>query len=383
MFKLLKNCNIYAPQKLGVQDILIANDKIVAIDNNLDSYVSEAEIFDFSGQIITPGLIDQHIHIAGAGGTSGFFSMTPEVNLSDLIACGSTTVVGLLGTDGKTRSIRTLYGKVKSLEQEGISAYMYCGYYGIDSVTITESIQSDMIFIDKVLGCKIAISDIRSSYPTALELLRKVSEVRVGGTIANKKGILHIHLGNLDSKMDVLFELVQKYQFPIEHISPTHVARTKPLFEQAIEFAKLGGTIDITTGASKFTEPYKAVLMALENGAPLENITFSTDGHAGLRKTNEKGEIIGAKVAPIDQNLYQVVQLIQKGGLPIEEAFQLITTNPAKNLGLHQKGKIAVGCDADFCVFNPDLELTNVFAMGKQLMQNKKIIVKGTFEISS
>ncbi|WP_445755975.1 beta-aspartyl-peptidase [Polaribacter sp.] len=259
MFKLFKNCNIYSPQKIGVQDILIAYDKIVAIDTNLDSYVSKAEVFDFSGQIITPGLIDQHIHIAGAGGTSGFFSMTPEVNLSDLIACGSTTVVGLLGTDGKTRSIRTLYGKVKSLEQEGISAYMFCGYYGIDSVTITESIQSDMIFIDKVLGCKIAISDIRSSYPTALELLRKVSEVRVGGTIANKKGILHIHLGNLDTKMDVLFELVQKYQFPIEHISPTHVARTKPLFEQAIEFAKLGGTIDITTGASKFTEPYKAV----------------------------------------------------------------------------------------------------------------------------
>lgn len=383
MLKLIKNCNIYAPQKLGVQDILIANDKIVAIDNNLDSYISKAEIFDFEGQIITPGLIDQHIHIAGAGGTSGFQSMTPEVNLSDLIACGSTTVVGLLGTDGKTRSIRTLYGKVKALEEEGISAYMYCGYYGIDSVTITDSIQSDMIFIDKVLGCKIAISDIRSSYPTALELLRKVSEIRVGGSIANKKGILHIHLGNLDSKMDVLFELVRKYQFPIEHISPTHVGRTKPLFEQAIEFAKLGGSIDITTGASKFTDPYKAVLYALEKGAPLENITFSTDGHAVLRKMNENGEVIGAKVAPIDQNLAEVIQLIKKGGLPIENAFQLITSNPAKNLGLKHKGKIAVGFDADFCVFNQELELTNVFAKGKQLMQNKNIIAKGTFEISS
>lgn len=383
MLKILKNAHIYSPENLGKNDILIANDKILAIDTNLDSYASIAETYDFSGQIITPGLIDQHIHIAGAGGTSGFFSMTPEVHLSDLIACGSTTVVGLLGTDGKTRSIRTLYGKVKSLEQEGISAYMYCGYYGIDSVTITDSIQSDMIFIDKVLGCKIAISDIRSSYPTALELLRKVSEVRVGGSVANKKGILHIHLGNLDTKMDVLFELVQKYQFPIAHISPTHVGRTKELFEQAIEFAKLGGTIDITTGASKFTEPYKAVLMALENGAPLKNITFSTDGHAGLRKINENGKFIGAKVAPVDQNLHQVIQLIQKGGLPIEDAFQLITTNPAKNLGLNQKGKIEVGCDADICVFNQDLELTNVFAMGKQLMQNKNIIVKGTFETTS
>lgn len=383
MLKLIKNAHIYAPQNLGVKDILIANDKILAMDSNLDSFASNAEIYDFSGQIITPGLIDQHIHIAGAGGTSGFYSMTPEVNLSDLIACGTTTVVGLLGTDGKTRSIRTLYGKVKSLEQEGISAYMFCGYYGIDSVTITDSIQSDMIFIDKVLGCKIAISDIRSSYPTALELLRKVAEVKVGAGIANKKGILHIHLGNLDSKMDVLFELVNKYQFPIEYISPTHVGRTKPLFEQAIEFAKLGGSIDITTGASKFTDPYKAVLYALEKGAPLENITFSTDGHAGLRKMNENGEVIGAKVAPIDQNLAEVIQLIKKGGLPIEDAFQLITSNPAKNLGLKHKGKIAVDCDADLCVFNQNLELTDVFAKGNQLMQNKNIIAKGTFEISS
>mgnify|MGYP001100324514 FL=1 len=88
MLKILKNAHIYSPENLGKNDILIANDKILAIDTNLDSYASIAETYDFSGQIITPGLIDQHIHIAGAGGTSGFFSMTPEVHLSDLIACG-------------------------------------------------------------------------------------------------------------------------------------------------------------------------------------------------------------------------------------------------------------------------------------------------------
>jgi beta-aspartyl-dipeptidase (metallo-type) len=352
----------------------------VAIDTNLDSYVSEAEVFDFSGQIITPGLIDQHIHVAGAGGTSGFFSMTPEVNLSDLIACGSTTVVGLLGTDGKTRSLRTLYGKVKSLEQEGISAYMYCGYYGIDSVTITESIQSDMIFIDKVLGCKIAISDIRSSYPTALELLRKVSEVKVGGSIANKKGILHIHLGNLETKMDILFELVQKYQFPIQHISPTHVGRTKALFDQAIDFAKLGGMIDITTGASKYTDPYLSVLYALNQGVLMDLMTFSSDGHAGLSKLNESGVQIGSRTAPIHENLNQAVQLVQKGGLDIEDAFKLITSNPAKNLGLKNKGLITVGADADFCAFDEKLRLQDVFARGKQMMKNTQIVAHNTFD---
>lgn len=306
--------------------------------------------------------------------------MTPEVTLSELVACGTTTVVGLLGTDGTTRNIRTLYSKVKALEQEGLSAYMFCGYYGVDSVTITNGIQEDMIFIDKVLGCKIAISDIRSSYPTALELLRKLRDIRVGGFIGNKKGILHVHLGNLDTKMDPLFELVNTYKFPIEHISPTHVGRTKDLFDQAIEFAKLGGMIDITTGASKYTDPYKSVLYALEKGAAIDNITFSSDGHAGLTKFDDNGKQIGVKKAPIEQNLFEVVQLVKQGQVPIQDAFKIITSNPAKNLGLPNKGRIAVGADADFCAFDSELQVLDVFARGQKLMQDGKLLVKGSFE---
>ncbi|ULC59568.1 beta-aspartyl-peptidase [Flaviramulus sp. BrNp1-15] len=380
MITLIKNTELYTPKHIGKKDILIAGEKIVAIANNLDHFKNEVKVWDVKGKIVTPGLIDQHIHITGAGGKDGFSSMTPEVNLSELISCGTTTVMGLLGTDGTARNIRALYSKAKALEGEGISAYMLCGYYGLDTVTITDSIQAEMLFIDKVLGCKIAISDIRSSYPTALELLRKLRDVRVGGLIANKKGILHVHLGNLSTKMDVLFELVNKYEFPIEHISPTHVGRSKELFEQAIEFAKLGGMIDITTGASKYIDPYESVLYALEKGVKIDNITFSSDGHAGLTKFDENGNPVGTKKAPIDKNLEEVIHLIKKGGISIEDAFKLITVNPAINLGLKQKGRIEVGSDADLCCFTENLELTDVFARGKQMMSNKEVIVKGNFE---
>lgn len=380
MIKLLKNIQVYAPENLGVLDILLANETIIAMDKNLDNFASHAEVYDYSNCIAAPGFIDQHIHITGAGGKDGYASMTPEIPLSELIACGSTTVVGLLGTDGTVRNIKALYAKAKALAQEGISAYMYSGYYGIDSVTITESLQSDMIFIDQVLGCKVAISDIRSSYPTALELLRKLRDVRVAGGIANKKGILHVHLGNLDTKMDLLFELVNVYHFPIQHISPTHVGRTKALFDQALEFAKLGGIIDITTGASKYAEPHLSVIYALENGVSIDNMTFSSDGHAGLTKLNDKGEVIGVKKAPFDQNLVEVVRLIESGKVEIEDALKLVTTNPARNLGLSKKGKLAIGCDADLCIFSADFQLKDVFARGQHMMKDRQILVKGTFE---
>lgn len=377
---LIKNADIYTPNHIGVKDILIGEEKILAIEDHIEFDGKYCKYWDAAGKTVTPGFIDQHIHITGAGGKHGFASMTPEIKLSDLIACGSTTVVGLLGTDGTARSIKNLYAKTMSLESEGISAYMFTGYYGIEPTYITNTIQDDMIFIDKVLGCKIAITDIRSSYPTELELLRMLRQITVGGMIANKKGILHIHLGNLKPKMDILFKLVEEYEFPISHISPTHVGRTKALFEQAIAFAKLGGMIDITTGASKYTDPYKAVLYALENGISIDKMTFSSDGNAGLDKLNENGKLIGFRKAPIDQNYLQVKQLIETKEVSIEDAIKLITLNPANNLGLKNKGVIEINADADLCCLDKDFVLTDVFAKGKLMMENKVVIVKGNFE---
>ena len=377
---LIKNTNLYSPQSLGKKDILISNGKIVAIDDEIVNHSVFSEVWDAKGAITTPGFIDQHIHVIGAGGKHGFASMTPQLHLGDLINCGTTTVVGLLGTDGSTRSIKTLFSKTQALNQEGITAYMYTGYYGLDKVYLMNSLQEDMIYIDSVIGCKIAISDIRSSYPSALELLRLLRNVRVGGMLSGKKGILHLHLGALSSKMDLLFEIIENYEFPIEHISPTHVGRTKDLFDQAITFAKMGGMIDITTGASKYTDPYKSVLYALDNNVSIDNMTFSSDGNAGLDKLDKNNNLVGFKSAPFDKNFEEVINLHKLGGIPIEDALKLITSNPAKNLGLKNKGQVKVNSDADLCFLSSDLELNTVIANGKFMMQEGALVVKGSFE---
>ena len=377
---LIKNTNLYSPTFLGKKDILISNGKIVAIEDEITKHNVFSEVWDAQGLTTTPGFIDQHIHVIGAGGKHGFASMTPQLHLGELIKCGTTSVVGLLGTDGSTRSIKTLYSKIQALNQEGISAYMYTGYYGLDKVYLMNSLQEDMIYIDCVLGCKIAISDIRSSYPSALELLRLLRNVRVGGMLSGKKGILHLHLGALSSKMDLLFEIVENYEFPIEHISPTHVGRTKDLFEQAIIFAKMGGMIDVTTGASKYTDPYKSVLYALDNNVSIDNITFSSDGNAGLDKLDDNNNLVGFRSAPFDKNLEEVINLHKLGGVAFEDSLKLITSNPAKNLGLKSKGHVKNTFDADLCFFDSDLKLSSVIANGKFMMKDGDLAVKGSFE---
>ena len=376
---LVKNANIYAPEALGKKDILIGGGKILALEDKIDAH-SHFKTVDLEGKTVTPGIIDQHIHIIGAGGKHGFSSMTPEIMMTNLVSCGTTTVVGLLGTDGSTRGIKTLYAKCKALDMEGMTAYMYTGYFGLEPMHITTNVQEEMIFIDKVLGCKIALSDARSSYPSDVELLRLLRQVRVGGLIAKKKGVLHIHLGAQTKGIESLFRIVKDHEFPIENISPTHLGRTKDLFEQGIEFAKLGGMADISTGGSKYTEPYQALLYGLEKGASINNFSFSSDGNAGLDKKDANGNLIGFRKAPYELNIVQAQELVRCGGLSITDAFKPITLNPALNLGLTNKGRVAVGCDADLCCFDEQLNLTDVFAMGKQVVANEKLMVKNSFE---
>lgn len=376
---LIKNANLYSPDKEGMKDILIVGGKVARVADRLDVAGIDMEVIDAQGMTVTPGFIDQHVHIIGAGGKSGFYSITPEVQPEELVSCGTTTVVGMLGTDGITKELTTLYAKCKGLEQYGLGAYMLTSYFAVPPKTITGDVAEDMLFIDKVIGCKVAISDERSSFPTELELLRLINKVHVGGLTTGKGGVLHIHLGALDSRMEILTGLAQKYPTLVKHISPTHVGRTRELFEEAIAFAKLGGMIDISTGGTKFDEPYRILMHGLESGVPMDRMTFSSDGNAGMSKKDpETGKLIFWK-APLHLNLLQVQKLVREGGLPIEQAIRPVTINPAKNMSLAAKGRIKPGCDADFCFFDSSFDLQTVIAGGEVWMQDGKLVRHGNF----
>lgn len=380
MLTLIKNTHLYTPEYCGVKDLLLCGEKLVAIGERLNVTGTQTQEIDAQGLNCMPGLIDQHVHIIGGGGQTGYFSLAPEISLSTLIKCGTTTVVGLLGTDGFVKSLPQLYAKTKALCQDGISAYMLTGFYGLPTPTITSSIAEDMIYLDKCIGCKIAMSDDRSSHPTKLELLRIIQQVRLGGFTSAKGGVMHVHLGALPSKIDLLLEIAKEFPSLISYISPTHMGRTHDLFLQAIEFAKLGGMVDISTGGTKYTDPHLTVMEGLERGININQMTFSSDGNAGVRRKNAETGEDTYKKAPLHKNLEQVVALIKEDGMSPSEAFKLITVNPAKNMKLKGKGRIAEELDADFTLFDDQWQLQEVWARGTRMMHEGTVIKKGNFE---
>jgi beta-aspartyl-dipeptidase (metallo-type) len=383
MIKLVKNVEVFSPNFLGKKDILIAGSKIVAIEDFINVDSLPVEKIDGSGLIAVPGFIDSHVHIAGGGGEGGFKTRTPGIVFSDLVKAGITTVVGCLGTDGVTRNLKDLYAKAKSLEEEGINTYIYSGSYRVPLITFTGNLIEDFILIDKVIGAgEIAVSDHRSSQPSVDELKRIVADARVGGILSNKAGIVNIHVGDGKSMLDILYEIVETTEIPVTQFLPTHINRNKKLFEEGLNYAKIGGFVDFTTSVGDLLEEdlqaWKAVKIYIENG--FENqVTMSSDGQGSLPKFDEKGQFIGLGIGKVSSVMEQFKSAV-KNGVPFEKILKAITQNPAKILKLSSKGIIAPGKDADILLFNSDLNLDSVLCMGKLLMSKEQILVKGTFE---
>ena len=137
MALLIKGAHVYAPEDLGICDVLTVGKQVVAVGKDLTATLPELETIDAKGLILTPGFIDQHIHVTGGGGEGGPKTRTPELVLSELIACGTTSVVGVSGTDGSSRSMPNLLGKVRALQAEGVSAWMYTSNYAYPPTTLT------------------------------------------------------------------------------------------------------------------------------------------------------------------------------------------------------------------------------------------------------
>lgn len=379
--KLIRNADVYAPEHLGLRDILIEGERIARVEADLSRYAALAdETYDMRGATVVPGYIDGHIHITGGGGEQGPASRVPECPLTALTTNGVTTILGLLGTDGTSRSLPNLLYKCRALNEEGVSCYMLTGAYQFPSPTMTGSVIDDIALIDRVIGCKIALSDHRSSNLTKQELIRLASDVRMGGLISGKAGVLVMHMGSGVNRLRHVLDAVRETDIPVRTFWPTHMRRSPELIDEGVEFIALGGTIDFTATEDGAVAATVAGLVK-ERGVNIDSITMSSDAFGSQPRFDEKGNCVGLTyVSPRTLHM-ELKQLVQAHDLPLSEALKLLTVNPARMMLLSGvKGEIAPGADADLIAYGPDMEIDTVFARGTLAVRHGEAVLKGRFE---
>lgn len=372
---LIKNANIVGE---GLKNILVASDKIEKIFEGDFNYPVD-EVYDAKGKTLIPGLIDQHIHITGGGGEGGFNTRVPEIGLSKLIEAGITTVVGLLGTDSETRSVENLVAKSLALTKEGIKTYSLTGSYAYPSPTITGSVKTDIVFVDQLIGVKIAANDHRDSCLDYKELQRIGAEARVAGMISDKSGHVTIHMGGGKFYFDQINDALEHSNLPITIFRPTHVNRDQKLYEEALDFAERGGYIDLTSGMNKYMADSKAYQLAKERNV-LDRITFSSDGFGSWSNYDEEGNLVEIGYSPVNTGMKAIREIVESGE-SLEEAIKPFTSNVAKVLKLDKEvGFVKEGYIANLVLLNEDLEIETVISQGQFMMKNGKILRKGTYE---
>ena len=383
MLTLIKNADVYAPEHLGLKDLLLEGGKIalIAPRGAVPESFPTLRVFDAQAQVLAPGFIDLHVHVTGGGGEDGFSSRSPESRLTDFSTAGVTTLVGLLGTDGVARSLEALYAKVCALTEEGVDCRMLTGAYGYPSPTLCGSVERDLVLIDRVIGAKIALSDHRSSEITYEELLRLATAVRRGGMLGGKAGLLTLHMGDGREGLSKLFRAAKESAVPLNTFLPTHVSRNGNLLEEAVRWIKTGGQADFTAGEPAPGGTARQMVQALSEGADVCRMTLSSDAFGSQPRFDAQGNCIGLTYGTSRVLHGELVNLVRNEGVPLETALRFITANPARVMHLSgKKGCIAEGADADLVLLGQDLGIQAVFARGRQLVQDGQALVKGRFE---
>lgn len=366
MLTLIEGGEVLAPAPSGRKPLLLVGERIGRI-GEVDARGAEAlglslEVIDAKGCWVIPGLIDPHIHLTGGSGEEGFASRAPAIQLSELIPWGITTVVGVLGVDATTRVLPDLLARVHGLEEEGISAWMYTGAYDVPTPTLTGSVRSDLLFVEKVIGVgEIALSDERAVQPTLRDLARLATDAMIGGRLSGKAGVTHFHLGERPDKLAPLRSLIDDFGLKPETLYPSHVHRTDELLEEAVSLSKGGSFVDMDAAQENLAVKVREFL---EQGGREDRLTLSSDANSN---------------AP--ENLFlRWRQCVTEEKIPIERALRFVTRNAAEVLHLSRKGRLEPGADADVLVLRKGtLEIVHVIAKGRVLVRDGELRAREKF----
>ena len=385
---LLKNAVVFAPAPVGRADILVAGGRIERVEPDIRVPGDDCTVVDASSLAAVPGLIDAHVHLTGGGGEGGYATRTPELALSDAVRGGITTVVGCLGTDGVTRSPEALLAKAHGLDEEGLSTFIYTGFYAVPTLTLTGSIERDLLLVDKVVGVgEVALSDHRSTQPTFEQFVRLAAEARRGGILSGKAGVVNVHMGDGRRGLSMLRRVVEDTEIPAAQFVPTHINRNPALFDEGIAWAKAGGLVDFTTStvpawiAEGEVKCSRGLRTMIDAGVEVSQITFTSDGQGSMPVFDAQGRFERLDVGRVTSLLAEVRDAVLHERVPLETALQVVTVNPARILKLRGKGQLAAGADADITLLDPrSLDVRGVIARGRWMMRDGEVVVRGTFE---
>ena len=351
---LIKNTKVWTCEENGIQentDVLIRNGKIVSIGKNITA--TDAIQIDGTNKHLTPGIIDEHSHIAISRGVNECTqSNTAEVRIGDVVnsedvniyrqlAGGVTTSHLLHGScnpiGGQTTLIKLRWGyapeEMKMMPHDGFIKFALGENVkrsgGNQGNRYPDSRMGvEQVFLDAFTRAK----DYESKRKLEGNKVRKDLELDALVEIMNKTRFITCH-SYVQSEINMLMHLADKFNFKVNTF--THILEG---FKVADKMRNHGA------GASSFSDwwayKYEVYDAIPYNGAILHDqkivTAYNSDDAEMARRLNQEAG-----------------KAVMYGNVPETEALKFVTLNPAKLLHIDDRvGSIKVGKDADLVLWN-------------------------------
>jgi imidazolonepropionase-like amidohydrolase len=344
--------------------IVLRDGKIAAVGANVD-VPGGADVFDATGKFVSPGIIDAHSHIAAdsinEGGTT-VSSMTgiedvldpTDINIYRDLAGGLTTANVLHGSanpiGGKNSVIKLRWGKTRAEEllfegaMPGIKFALgenpkdmrQFGQTGPRRYPVTRA-GVEFVIRDAFTRAKAyqqAWRDYEKKKAAGQDVIAPARDLQLEPLVEILEGkrLVHAHCYRADEIL-MLLRLADELGFKIQTLQ--HVLEG---YKVAKEIAAHGA------GASTFSDwwgykieaedaiPHNATIMVRKGVL----VSINSDSAEHARRLNT-----------------EAAKSVKWGGLSDDEAFALVTINPAKQLRIDNRvGSLEVGKDADVAVWS-------------------------------
>lgn len=347
---LIKNATVWtneAADFLPNTDVLIKNGKIAAIGKNLNA--SGVKQIDATGKYLSPGIIDEHSHIAITGGVNECSqSVTAEARVADVIdpediqmyrqlSDGVTSTHLLHGScntiGGQTQLIKLRWGK----DAEDLK---FANWDPFIKFALGENVKrtynpNNNRFPDTRMGVEQVLMDAftrAQDYQKEGTNKRRDLELDALSEILNHKRFITCH-SYVQSELNMMMHVADSFHFTVNTF--THVLEGYKVADKM----KARGT-----SASTFSDwwDYKA---EVQDAIPY-NVAIMTEVGVNVAVNSDDPE----QARHLNQ---EAAKSIKYGGLSEEQAFKTCTLNPATMLHIADRvGSIKVGKDADVVLWN-------------------------------
>ena len=350
---LIRNATVWTNEKegrLANTDVLVKNGKIAKIGKDLSA--GDAQVIDGSGKWLAPGIIDEHSHIAAFSINEGAQSVTSEVRIADNLNPEDISIYRCLA--GGVTSMHILHGSANTIGGQtqliklrwgaNDTALKFRNWDPFIKFALGENVKrttstNNNRFPDTRMGVEEVLMDAftrardyekaRKAAPGAT---RRDLELDALVEILNHKRFITCH-SYVQSEITALMRVADKFGFTVNTF--THILEGYKVADKMKAHGSNASTFSDWWAYKMEVQDaiaYNAAVMTKEG----LNVCINSDDAEQARRLNQ-----------------EAAKSVKYGGLSEEEAFKMVTLNPAKALHVADRvGSIREGKDADLVLWS-------------------------------